>query len=573
MPLEGSLVGPAEPRTRLVAAETAQLKAGTVCESMIINDPALLATRQMRDKRNELVISDSVPHDLAASRPHPLRSSWADHAAHAGSATSEDAANSPSTLIAFPAERPQTAGCSNALAIHLADASLDCWGAEVRGSSNACVPGFLAPPHSRFKKRFCSQCQQGVFDIPAERVLSLPPPILQAYANTTNRSFWTQGARVVNQTARCNAPKLLIFEAVPPREVVETALALPAAMLQRRANGSSFVRFVLMNGTLVPQAAGAPPPVRHSVATHTSTPASSSASTSCTLAQLSSAFLPSMPLASAGPSSASTLSARPPAAMTQPSSVFRHSMSLAVVGPVRTPIRGAPDLDGASTCGTSAPVMSNAIELPPAHIVQLAINDADSSNGCCGAEVRGSCNGPTVIRQGHSPVAGVASGGGSTYSLLESSTAVPESESACWPPLGMAEPAGAAADGVATATASSHAPRTTVAAPTRMAASRPRTLTPSETSCDEPIDEVGLEALFDSDPTIEGGFVDRRSSLGFGSSSFAVVATCKPFPALESLLGAPIAGPESTISACGPLLKRPRGARKPSGASRDRGGR
>ena len=144
---------------------------------------------------------------------------------------------------------------SNALAEDNAEASHRCWGAEVRGSCDDCMPDFLTPDHSHFKDRFCSRCQQGVFDIPAERVCNLPPPLLQKYANTTSRSFWTQGARVVNQTARCIGQSLLIFKAVPPREVVEAAVALPAAII-RDSPGGSFVGFVLMHGTLVPKAAG-----------------------------------------------------------------------------------------------------------------------------------------------------------------------------------------------------------------------------------------------------------------------------------------------------------------------------
>jgi len=261
-----------------------------------------------------------------------------------------------------------------------------CWGAELRGSCNECMPDFLKPGRCNFKKKFCLQCQKGVFDIPAERVRYLPPQLLERYANTTSPSFWSKGSRVVNQTDRCKGPSLLIFKALPPREVEEAAVVLPAAIIRLSASGSSFVRFVLMHGTLVPQEAVAPTPVSSAIPPLAPAMPSSSTSRPCALSpteansgeQIDEVELGALPdsdptiergfddrraplgssastAAVAGPSSASTLSGPvPAAAMAQPSSAFRPSMSLAAAGPAGV----AADLDGASTFGDLAPAAS-----------------------------------------------------------------------------------------------------------------------------------------------------------------------------------------------------------------------
>ena len=130
------------------------------------------------------------------------------------------------------------------------DAALDapsgCWGAELSGE--VCTPGFV-PGQAHFKNKFCAACREHGVAIPAQKIMVTA--INGRFKNTNGRAPWSSGFRVVNQTAKCTGPNVVIFKDVPD-EMDDQLVGPPDEWLRRDANGGAFVVFAVSKGTLVP---------------------------------------------------------------------------------------------------------------------------------------------------------------------------------------------------------------------------------------------------------------------------------------------------------------------------------
>lgn len=133
------------------------------------------------------------------------------------------------------------------------DCSHPCWGAQLKGVEllrmRPCEPGFVRG-RQHMKNKFCAFCsgQQAQLSLPAERVRGLPLQLYDAFVNMPGSGVWTAAAvqagggnfRVVNNTAACVPPRLIIFEYPPaidlpwaplPAEWVEVSRATLALSL------------------------------------------------------------------------------------------------------------------------------------------------------------------------------------------------------------------------------------------------------------------------------------------------------------------------------------------------------
>lgn len=131
----------------------------------------------------------------------------------------------------------------------------DCWGGLIMGDGAACTPGFVCSK-GHFKNKLCPHCVRHGIHIPVSRVCALPaatttPP------NRSDSGVWnassTEGGsqffRIINHTARCVGPRLMIFRDHAPAN----ALAVPESWVR---NG--LVHLILSKGTLVPAYATCP---------------------------------------------------------------------------------------------------------------------------------------------------------------------------------------------------------------------------------------------------------------------------------------------------------------------------
>ena len=79
----------------------------------------------------------------------------------------------------------------------------ECWGAELTGMM--CTGGFVRDRSAggHLKNKFCGRCRSLGLEVEEERVRMLSHADHAAFPNTTSRSVWTNGARIINQTAKC----------------------------------------------------------------------------------------------------------------------------------------------------------------------------------------------------------------------------------------------------------------------------------------------------------------------------------------------------------------------------------
>ena len=100
-----------------------------------------------------------------------------------------------------------------------------CWGGLLQGSSAHCSAGFEFPSGSHFKDRVCPRCRSEGVRIPLDRLRALGPC---SHENAHSTGLWTtvgdQMCRVVNQTAKCTGPRLLIYR--DPQPAAERAAKL-----------------------------------------------------------------------------------------------------------------------------------------------------------------------------------------------------------------------------------------------------------------------------------------------------------------------------------------------------------
>lgn len=95
----------------------------------------------------------------------------------------------------------------------------ECWGAQLMHNSSKCTPGYRRGSKHQ-KNKFCDACRQGI-KIPLDRVATLTEEQHKRYANSWAGGVWASSGtgfnyRVINHTAFCNGPRLLIFEKAKP---------------------------------------------------------------------------------------------------------------------------------------------------------------------------------------------------------------------------------------------------------------------------------------------------------------------------------------------------------------------
>ncbi|KAL1526452.1 hypothetical protein AB1Y20_015163 [Prymnesium parvum] len=127
-----------------------------------------------------------------------------------------------------------------------------CWGAQLKGDTHGCTPGFVAG-RGHLKNKFCPRCSLGI-DVPAYRVCAWTPELKLQLANDHREGFWSPAPaasgggdfRVVNNTISCTGPELILYRVMPPD--------LPWAQLPEPWVQNGMVRLCLAKGTLVPAA-------------------------------------------------------------------------------------------------------------------------------------------------------------------------------------------------------------------------------------------------------------------------------------------------------------------------------
>ena len=135
--------------------------------------------------------------------------------------------------------------------------SVQCWGGQLKGlkalATRPCAPGFVRG-RGHLKNKVCDMCngKRGYLQVHHSRVCGLPLPLHDAFINSSDSGVWTQADealgggkfRVVNNTATCVPPRLIIFQGEPPKLQWDP---LPPHWVH---NGE--VSFFLSSGTLVP---------------------------------------------------------------------------------------------------------------------------------------------------------------------------------------------------------------------------------------------------------------------------------------------------------------------------------
>lgn len=132
--------------------------------------------------------------------------------------------------------------------------ALGCWGRQLCGEDHICSPGFLAG-HGHFKNKFCDQCRSDGILISSDRICLARKALHDHFNNSNGRTIWTKGARLVNQTAKCTGPPVLIFKGLVPEAVAAMGAPVPDSWLCNGApqpGAVGDVRFLVSKGTLVP---------------------------------------------------------------------------------------------------------------------------------------------------------------------------------------------------------------------------------------------------------------------------------------------------------------------------------
>lgn len=104
----------------------------------------------------------------------------------------------------------------------------ECWGAELTGVM--CTRGFKRDPSAagHLKNKFCGRCRSLGLEVAQERVRVLSNADHAAFSNTTSRSIWSNGARVINQTAKfARLPHRTQAAHTPARAVAIMAQLVP----------------------------------------------------------------------------------------------------------------------------------------------------------------------------------------------------------------------------------------------------------------------------------------------------------------------------------------------------------
>jgi hypothetical protein len=147
-----------------------------------------------------------------------------------------------------------------------------CWGGQLTGSDWRCDSSFeVSGPH--FKHKFCASCQASGIHVSASRVRMLAPGSKSKLVNGKGGGVWTKLSsravvgdkrdrkqlqnetvffRMVNHTARCDSPRIVIFEGRP---IEQEWIPIPPAWISQL---DQTVHLIIRKGTLVPAAAEHP---------------------------------------------------------------------------------------------------------------------------------------------------------------------------------------------------------------------------------------------------------------------------------------------------------------------------
>ena len=126
-----------------------------------------------------------------------------------------------------------------------------CWGGLLQGHSRSCTPGFKSGTN-HFKNKLCAACLANGVLVPADRIRALTPSMHCAFANKNSGGLWSSMAgdgpeyRLINQTAKCVGPRLVIFKAAVP-DGPHSYGPMPSGWVQHGA-----ARLMCCKGTLVP---------------------------------------------------------------------------------------------------------------------------------------------------------------------------------------------------------------------------------------------------------------------------------------------------------------------------------
>ena len=184
-----------------------------------------------------------------------------------------------SALVASAGGTELLAAPKSSLPERAALPAVGCWGGDLKQDDGAgCSPGFV-PGHRHLKTKLCERCQASL-SLPAARVRVLPASVHARFANSEKGGVWNQLSaadaaalhgssgmpgsggthgmpneseewsrsrwRLVNHTASCTQPRLLICDSVAP-----SPLGWPP-LPQLWVHADKTVRFVARHGTLVP---------------------------------------------------------------------------------------------------------------------------------------------------------------------------------------------------------------------------------------------------------------------------------------------------------------------------------
>ena len=128
-----------------------------------------------------------------------------------------------------------------------------CWGAQLKtASGSGCIDQFW-PGRHHFKTKFCAACKLSI-SIPSVRVRALSTELEAVFANTRATGMWTlvpeaMGGghfRVVNNTASCVLPALVVFKGKPPSSI--NWPPLPPSWISKEGD----LRLCVAKGTLTP---------------------------------------------------------------------------------------------------------------------------------------------------------------------------------------------------------------------------------------------------------------------------------------------------------------------------------
>ena len=128
-----------------------------------------------------------------------------------------------------------------------------CWGSQLTGK--CCdTEGFTAGV-GHFKQKFCPSCLRDGVYLDASHVRAITAGADESLNNPSSAGAWAETAggieyRLINQTAKCFGPAMLVARDADTAETLARTLSLPAAPEEYSRDG--YLHLVVAKGTLVP---------------------------------------------------------------------------------------------------------------------------------------------------------------------------------------------------------------------------------------------------------------------------------------------------------------------------------